>query len=88
MALGVALVLAAIGAVAAFAWDPGSLSTYGVDVHAGGVILLVTGIAGVLLSVLFSASWESRGYFARRRSTTRVDDAGRRVSRHEVIHQA
>jgi hypothetical protein len=87
MALAVGILLAAIGAVVAFAWDPGHLSTYGVDVHAGGVILLVAGIAGVLLALLSEYSAADRGYFARRRTTTEVDNGGGRVSRRDALHQ-
>ena len=87
MALAVGIFLAAIGAVVAFAWDPGRLSTYGVDVHAGGVILLVAGIAGVMLALLSEYSAADRGYFARRRTTTEVNDGGERVSRRDVLHQ-
>jgi hypothetical protein len=87
MALAVGILLAAIGAVTAFAWDPGHLSTYGVDVHAAGVILLVGGIAGVLLALVSEYSVTDRDYFARRRTTTEVNDDGGRVSRREVLRQ-
>ncbi len=86
MALAVGIFLAAIGAVTAFAWDPGHLSTYGVDVHAAGVILLVAGIAGVLLALASMYSIGDRGYVTRRRSTEEVDDGGR-VARRRLLNQ-
>ena len=86
MALPVGILLAALGAVAAFAWDPGRLSTYGVDVHGAGVILLVAGIAGVLVSLIMEAPWAGPGV-VRRQTETRVDDVGGRVTRHDVARQ-
>ena len=85
MALAVGILLAALGAVAAFAWDPGRLSTYGVDVHGAGVILLVAGVASVVLSLVMEAPWGGPG--VRRQTETRVDDVGGRASRHDVARQ-
>jgi hypothetical protein len=45
----------------------------GVDVHAVGVVLLVVGIIGGVLSMIFWSSWTGPGYFTRRQ-TTYVDD--------------
>jgi hypothetical protein len=45
----------------------------GVDVHAVGVVLLVVGIIGGVLSMIFWSSWAGPGYFTRGR-TTYVDD--------------
>ena len=86
MALAVGIVLAAIGAVTAFAWDPGRLSTYGIDVHGAGVILLVAGIVGVLLALPSMYSITDRGHVTRRRATARTDD-GRQVTRSDLLNQ-
>jgi Domain of unknown function (DUF6458) len=67
--LGVGIVLAAVGAVLAFAV---SATVSGVNIHAVGWILLIVGIVGVLLSMIFWSSWAGPGYFSRRR--TYVDD--------------
>ena len=70
MGIGVSLILIAVGAVLAFAVD---VSTSGVNIHTVGYILLVVGIVGALLSLVFWSSWAGPGYFAeggpRRRRT-------------------
>ena len=86
MALAVGILLAAIGAVTAFAWDPGHLSTYGIDVHAAGVILLVAGISGVLLALLSMYPVPDRGDVAGSRSTGEVDDRAR-TPRRDLLNQ-
>jgi hypothetical protein len=48
------LILAAAGAILIWAV---SASTSGVNLHVVGVILLVVGIVGVLLSLIFWSSW-------------------------------
>ena len=70
MGLGIGIVLAAVGAVLAFAV---SATVSGVNVHAVGWILLIVGIVGILLSMIFWSSWAGPGYFGRRR-TTYVDE--------------
>jgi hypothetical protein len=70
MGLGVGIFLAAVGAVLAFAVTE---TVSGVDIHAVGWILLIVGIVGVILSMIFWSSWAGPGYWARRR-TTYVDD--------------
>ena len=69
MGLGVSLILIAIGAVLIWAVD---VTTNGVNVHAVGVVLLVVGLIGGLLSMIFWSSWAGPGYFTRRR--TYVDE--------------
>jgi hypothetical protein len=72
MGLGVGIFLAAIGAILAFAV---SATVSGVNVHAGGWILLIVGIVGIVLSMIFWSSWAGPGYFASgRRRTTTVDE--------------
>jgi hypothetical protein len=70
MGLGVSLILCAVGAVLIWAVD---VSTSGVNVHVVGVILLIVGLIGALLSMIFWSSWAGPGYFTRRR-TTYVDE--------------
>jgi hypothetical protein len=65
MGTGVSIVLIAVGAVLAWAV---SASTSGVNVHTVGYILLVVGIVGLLLSMVFWSSWAGPGYFSRRRT--------------------
>jgi hypothetical protein len=65
MGLGIGIVLAAAGAVLAFAV---SATVSGVNIHAVGWILLIVGIVGILLSMIFWSSWAGPGYFSRRRT--------------------
>ena len=60
MGLGVGLILAAVGAVLAFAVNT---TVSGVDIHTIGWILLIVGIVGILLSLIFWSSWAGPGYF-------------------------
>ena len=70
MGLGVSLILIAVGAILTWAVD---VTASGVNVHAIGVILLIVGLVGGILSMIFWSSWAGPGYFTRRR-TTIVDD--------------
>ena len=70
MGLGVSLILIAVGAVLTWAVHVG---TNGVNLHAIGVVLLIVGLVGALLSMIFWSSWAGPGYFSRRR-TTYVDE--------------
>ena len=70
MGLGVGLILAAAGAVLAFAVDT---TVSGVNIHTIGWILLIVGIVGILLSLVFWSSWAGPGYYSRRR-TAYIDD--------------
>ena len=71
MGLGVGFLLAAVGAVLAFAVNA---TVSGVNIHAVGWILLIVGIVGVVLSMIFWSSWAGPGYFTSRRRTTVVDE--------------
>ena len=71
MGLGVGLILAAVGAVLAFAVNA---TVSGVDIHTIGWILLIVGIVGILLSLIFWSSWAGPGYFSRGRRTTYYDE--------------
>jgi hypothetical protein len=54
------------------------VSTSGVDLNTVGYILLVVGIIGVLVSLIFWSSWAGPGYF------TRTDRPRRRVIEEDV----
>jgi hypothetical protein len=71
MGFGIGIFLAAVGAVLAFAV---SKTVSGVDIHAVGWILLIVGIVGVVLSMIFWSSWAGPGYWTSRRRTTYVDE--------------
>jgi hypothetical protein len=73
MGVGVGLLLIAVGAVLAWAVDA---TTSGINIHAVGYILLIVGIIGVVLSMIFWSSWAGPGYFAgeRGRRRTVVED--------------
>jgi hypothetical protein len=70
MGLGVSLLLIAAGAILAWAVD---VQVSGVELNTVGVILLVVGIIGAVMSMIFWSSWAGPGYFTRRR-TTYVDE--------------
>jgi Domain of unknown function (DUF6458) len=65
MGLGVGIFLTALGAILAFAV---SANVSGVNIHTVGWILMIVGIAGVVLSMIFWSSWAGPGYFSRRRT--------------------
>ena len=69
MGLGVGIFLTAIGAILSFAV---SATVSGINIHTVGWILLIVGIAGIVLSMIFWSSWGGPGGVRRR--TTVVDD--------------
>jgi hypothetical protein len=69
--IGVSILLIALGAI--LIWGvTGEVA--GFDIDAIGVILLVVGILGLVLSMIFWSSWGGPGYWSSRRRTTYVDD--------------
>jgi hypothetical protein len=58
MAVGTSLILIAIGAILAFAIDA---QVQGVDINAIGAILMIVGIIGMAISMLFLASFAPFG---------------------------
>ncbi len=62
MGLGVSLILIAVGAILTWAVDA---HVSGLNVNAVGVILMIVGLIGGVLSLAFWSSWWSRGYFGR-----------------------
>jgi hypothetical protein len=70
MGLGVGIFLIAIGAILAFAVN---LDTGGViNLHTIGLILLVVGIIGTILSMVFWSSWGGTSYLPRRRGRREI----------------
>ena len=71
MGISVSLILIAVGAILTWAV---TATTSGIEIGTVGVILMIVGAAGLVLSLIFWSSW---GGFATRRHTTTVvhDDA-------------
>ena len=71
MGIGVSLILIAVGAILTWAVNA---SVSGVDINAIGVILMIVGAVGLLLSLMFWSSWGgygvARGGGGARRVTT------------------
>jgi hypothetical protein len=66
MGIGVSLILIAAGAILTWAVNA---SVSGVDINTIGVILMVVGVIGLVLSLMFWSSWGGVGATNRRRAT-------------------
>ncbi|MBA2476130.1 MAG: hypothetical protein H0V40_09290 [Actinobacteria bacterium] len=66
MGLGVSLLLVAVGAILTWAVNA---EVSGLDIQVIGVILMIVGIVGFLLSAMFWSSWGGPAAFGRRRTT-------------------
>ncbi|MDX6573041.1 MAG: hypothetical protein QOC86_2197 [Gaiellales bacterium] len=66
MGIGLSLVLIAAGAILKWAV---SATTSGINLNTVGVVLMVVGAAGLVLSLIFWSTW---GGFGSRRGTTTV----------------
>jgi hypothetical protein len=84
MGTGVSIVLIAVGAVLAWAVNA---TTSGFNVHTVGYILLVVGIIGLLISLLFWSSWGGPGYFSRRRAVYDGGPAAPASGRRTVVEE-
>ncbi len=73
MGIGVSLILIAVGAVLAFAVH---VTTSGFNVNTVGYILLIVGVIGALISLIFWSSWGGVG--GRRRTVVDEGPAARR----------
>jgi hypothetical protein len=71
MGIGVSLILIAVGAILTWAVNA---TVSGLDINTVGVILMVVGAAGLVLSLMFWSSWGGFGTSARR-TTTVVDNS-------------
>ena len=78
MGLGVEHLSCAVGAILAFAVED---NVSGVNIHTVGWILMIVGILGIVLSMIFWSSWAGPGYFSGRRRTTDRRRRPRRASR-------
>jgi len=70
MGIGVSLILIAAGAILTWAVNA---TVSGVDINTIGVILMVVGAIGLVMSMMFWSSWGGVGGTSRRR-TTYVDE--------------
>jgi hypothetical protein len=71
MGVGVSILLIAAGAILTWAV---TADVSGVSIQTIGVILLIVGIVGLVLSMIFWSSWGGPGAVSGRRRTTYVDD--------------
>ena len=78
MGLGVSIVLVAAGAILAWAVNA---DVSGVDIHTIGWILLIVGIVGAVLSMIFWSSWAGPGYWSRPRAAAATSTRARRPTR-------
>jgi hypothetical protein len=69
MGIAVSLILIAAGAILTWAVNA---TVSGLNIHTVGIILMVVGAAGLILSVIFWSSWGGVGG-VRRRTTTTVE---------------
>ena len=69
MGIGVSLILIAVGAVLTWAVNA---TVSGLNINTVGIILMVVGAVGLVLSVMFWSSWG--GVSGSRRRTTVIDD--------------
>jgi len=69
MGIGVSLILIAAGAIMTWAIH---VTGNGFNVHTIGIILLIVGAIGVLLSLVFWSSWG--GFGGSRRQTTVIEE--------------
>ena len=60
MGLGVSLFLIAVGAILTFAVNA---TVSGVDINTIGWILMIVGVVGLVLSMIFWSSWGGPGYW-------------------------
>lgn len=75
MGVGTGLLLIAVGAVLRFAV---SVTTSGFNIHTIGVILMIVGAIGLLISLFFWSSWGGFGGngYTRERRVNRDSDGG------------
>jgi hypothetical protein len=69
MGIGVSLILIAVGAILTWAVNA---TVSGMDINAVGVILMIVGAVGLLLSLMFWSSWGGYGVATRGGGARRV----------------
>ena len=72
MGIGVSLILVAAGAI--LVWGVNS-NVGSINEDAIGWILMIVGIVGLILSLIFWSSWAGPGYWSRRRGGGYVEEA-------------
>jgi hypothetical protein len=72
MGLGVSLFVIAVGAILTWAVNA---SVSGLELNTIGVILMIVGVVGLVLSIIFWSSWG--GIAGSRRTITHVEDGPR-----------
>jgi hypothetical protein len=72
MGLGVSILLIAAGAILAFAVNT---TVSGIDIQTVGWILLIVGIVGGVVSMIFWSTWAGHCYWSSRRRGGYVEDA-------------
>jgi len=74
MGVGTSLVLIAVGAILRFAV---SVTTSGFNIHTIGIILLIIGVVGLIISLFFWSSWGGfGGGYSRERRVSRDGRGG------------
>ncbi len=71
MGVGVSILLIAAGAILTWAV---TATVSGVSIHTVGVILLIVGIVGLVISMIFWSSWGGPAYFGGGRRRTYVEE--------------
>jgi len=77
MGIGLSLILIALGAILTWAVDAG---VSGLNVDAVGVILMIVGLVGFVLSLAFWSTWWGPGYYRRTVTTGPTTVRRRRTS--------
>ena len=83
--MGISIVLVAVGAILDFAVTV-STTQHGFNVHTVGVILMVVGAIGFVVSLLVTG-FADGGWFGTRRHSTTIDDGRGHISRREDVVQ-
>ena len=73
MGVGVSIFLIAVGLIL---WLAVNVTTEGIDLNMVGIILVIVGVIGLLLSLIFWSSWGGLGGY-RRETVTRDDPYNR-----------
>lgn len=80
--IGISIVLIAVGAILDFAITVNT-TQHGVNLNVVGLILMIVGAIGLILSLLFWGAGDMGGWYGPRRRRTVVDDGRGNVIRRE-----
>jgi hypothetical protein len=83
MGIGTSIFLFAVGAILRYAV---TVTTQGVNLHVVGDILMLVGVVGFILSLVFWSSWGGFGGYGRGRTTV-VDGGGYSRRRRTVVEE-